>query len=82
MILPEKRNVTIVFQSYAIWPHKNVFENVAFGLKLRKLPKNEITSRVKEVLKLVNLEGLENRYPAELSGGAATKGLLGSRNCC
>lgn len=69
VILPEKRNVTIVFQSYAIWPHKNVFENVAFGLKLRKLPKNEITSRVKKILKLVNLEGLENRYPAELSGG-------------
>ena len=69
MVLPEKRNVTIVFQSYAIWPHKNVFGNVAFGLKLKKFSKSEITRKVKEVLKLVKLEGLENRYPAELSGG-------------
>jgi len=69
VVLPEKRNVTIVFQSYAVWPHKNVFENVVFGLKLRKLPKGEISRKAKEVLKLVKLEGLENRYPAELSGG-------------
>ncbi|NQS89906.1 ABC transporter ATP-binding protein [Patescibacteria group bacterium] len=69
IVLPENRNVTIVFQSYAIWPHKTVFGNVAFGLKLKKFPKSEITRKVKEVLKLVNLEGLENRYPAELSGG-------------
>jgi len=69
VVLPEKRNVTIVFQSYAVWPHKNVFENIVFGLKLRKLPKGEISRKAKEVLKLVKLEGLENRYPAELSGG-------------
>ena len=69
IVLPENRNVTIVFQSYAIWPHKTVFGNVAFGLKLKKFPKSEITRKVKEVLKLVKLEGLENRYPAELSGG-------------
>lgn len=69
VVLPEKRNVTIVFQSYAVWPHKNVFENIVFGLKLRKLPKGEISRKAKEVLELVKLEGLENRYPAELSGG-------------
>lgn len=66
---PEKRDVGMVFQSYALWPHMTVFDNVAFGLKLRKLPKDEIKKRVKDILELVRLEGLENRYPRQLSGG-------------
>ena len=66
---PYKRNVGIFFQNYALFPHMTVFENVAFGLKLQKLPKAEIESRVREILGLVKLFGLEQRYPRELSGG-------------
>jgi len=66
---PYKRNTGMVFQSYALWPHMTVFDNVAYGLKIRKLPRNEIKRRVKETLELVKLEGLENRMPHQLSGG-------------
>lgn len=66
---PYKRDVNTVFQSYALFPHMNISENIAFGLKLKKLPKDEIKRRVKEALKLVRLEGYENRMPNELSGG-------------
>jgi iron(III) transport system ATP-binding protein len=59
----------MVFQNYAIWPHKNVFENVVFGLKIRKVPSAEARRKVEEALALVNLSGLETRYPGELSGG-------------
>ena len=59
----------MVFQNYAIWPHKNVFENVVFGLKIRKVPSAEARRKVEEALALVNLSGLETRYPSELSGG-------------
>jgi iron(III) transport system ATP-binding protein len=59
----------MVFQNYAIWPHKNVFENVVFGLKIRKVPSAEARRKVEEALALVNLSGLEGRYPGELSGG-------------
>ena len=59
----------MVFQNYAIWPHKNVFENVVFGLKIRKVPAAEARRKVEEALALVNLSGLEARYPSELSGG-------------
>ncbi|MEM1679191.1 MAG: ABC transporter ATP-binding protein [Ignisphaera sp.] len=65
----EKRNVGMVFQNYALWPHMTVYDNIAFGLKLRRLPQEEIRRRVKEVLALVKLEGFENRYPTQLSGG-------------
>jgi len=64
-----KRDTGMVFQNYALWPHMTVFENIAYGLKIRKIPKDEIKRRVKEVLELVKLEGLENRYPHQLSGG-------------
>lgn len=64
-----KRNTGMVFQNYALWPHMTVFDNIAYGLKIRKLPKDEIKRRVKEVLELVKLEGLEDRYPHQLSGG-------------
>src|SRR3989442_9100858 len=59
----------MVFQNYAIWPHKSVFENVVFGLKLRKVPREEARKKVADTLVLVNLAGLESRYPNELSGG-------------
>ncbi|WP_297490609.1 ABC transporter ATP-binding protein [Thermococcus sp.] len=66
---PYERNIGIVFQDYALFPHMTVFDNVAFGLRLRKLSKAEIEREVREVLSLVGLEGLENRYPEQLSGG-------------
>lgn len=66
---PYERNIGIVFQDYALFPHMTVFKNVAFGLEMRKLPRMEIERRVKRALELVNLEGLENRYPEQLSGG-------------
>ncbi|KOS53776.1 ABC transporter ATP-binding protein [Rhodococcus rhodochrous] len=66
---PERRNCGVVFQSYAIWPHKSVAENVAYPLQLRKVPKGEVRSRVHEALSMVGLEGLADRYPYQLSGG-------------
>lgn len=66
---PYERDVNTVFQSYALFPHMNIFENIAFGLKLKKLPKEEIKKRVKEALRLVRLEGYEGRKPNEISGG-------------
>jgi ABC-type Fe3+/spermidine/putrescine transport system ATPase subunit len=66
---PDKRNVGMVFQSYAIWPHMTVAENVAFPLKARRFPKNEIKERVQRALDLVGLAGFENRPGPLLSGG-------------
>ncbi len=66
---PHKRNVNTVFQRYALFPHLNVYENIAFGLRVQKLPEKEITKRVGEMLKLVNLMGYEKRSVARLSGG-------------
>ena len=68
-IPPYKRNVGIFFQNYALFPHLNTFDNVAFGLKLKKLPKEEIRQRVERMLGLVKLDGMEKRFPRELSGG-------------
>ncbi|HIZ54514.1 MAG TPA: ABC transporter ATP-binding protein [Candidatus Enterococcus avicola] len=64
-----QRQVNTVFQDYALFPHMNVFENVAFGLKIKKLPKNKIQEKVKEALRLVRLGGYENREISEMSGG-------------
>ena len=64
-----KRNVNTVFQKYALFSHLNVFDNIAFGLKLKKVPKDEIRQRVLEMLRLVNLKGFENRSIDQLSGG-------------
>lgn len=64
-----KRNFGFVFQSYALFPHLSVFENVAFGLKLRKVNKDEIKNRVEEILRVVDLLEYKERFPAELSGG-------------
>ncbi len=66
---PERRQMGMVFQSYAVWPHRTVFENVAFGLVVRKRPRAEIRERVAAMLTLVGLEGLDDRYAAQLSGG-------------
>lgn len=68
-IPPYKRCVNTVFQNYALFPHLNVFENVAFGLHMKKMPKKEIEERVLGVLSIVKLEGYEDRMPSELSGG-------------
>lgn len=66
---PNKRNVNTVFQKYSLFPHLNVFDNVAFGLKLKKVPKDEIKKRVKAMLSTVDLKGYEKRSIAKLSGG-------------
>ena len=66
---PNKRNVNTVFQKYALFPHLNVFDNVAFGLKLKKVPKDEIKKKVKKMLATVDLKGYEKRSVAKLSGG-------------
>ncbi len=66
---PNKRNIGLVFQTYALFPHLSVFENVAYGLKRRKVDKKTIEEKVKKVLNLVSLTGFEERLPANLSGG-------------
>ena len=66
---PERRGMSMIFQSYAIWPNMTVAENVGFGLELRKLARAEIRRRVDEILEIVQLGALRDRYPAELSGG-------------
>ena len=66
---PEKRGMSMIFQSYAVWPNMTVAENVAFGLELRKLPREEVRRRVGEMLDVVHMRHLAARYPAELSGG-------------
>ena len=68
-IPPHKRNVNTVFQKYALFPHLNVFDNIAFGLRLKKVPDTEIKTRVKEMLALVNLKGFERKNVNYLSGG-------------
>ncbi len=68
-LTPNKRDTAMVFQSYALFPHYNVFDNVAYGLRLRKVPKNEIQERVTNILKLVELSDMEQRMTNQLSGG-------------
>ncbi len=66
---PERRNMSMIFQSYALWPHMTVAENVAYGLKLRKIDRGEIARKVKAMLATTKLDAFAERYPAELSGG-------------
>lgn len=66
---PNQRNVNTVFQSYALFPYMNVEKNIGYGLKIKKVPKEEIKSRVEEMLRMVQLEGFGKRKPEELSGG-------------
>lgn len=68
-LTPNKRDTAMVFQSYALLPHYNVFDNVAYGLKIRKVPKDEIREKVLNILKLVEMEGMESRMTNQLSGG-------------
>jgi putative spermidine/putrescine transport system ATP-binding protein len=68
-LAPERRPTAMVFQNYALWPHMTVFKNVSFGLRLRKLPKQEIRERVERVLELVGLTHHLDSYPARISGG-------------
>ena len=70
IIVPtEKRNIGMVFQSYSLWPHMSVFENVAFPLRVRKIKPDVVQSSVESVLELVKLGGMEKRFPRQLSGG-------------
>ena len=66
---PSKRGLNLVFQSYALWPHMTVYQNIAFGLKIKKLPKKEIDQRVMDSLKTLRIDQYKDRYPNELSGG-------------
>ena len=66
---PSKREIGMVFQNYAVWPHMKVFDNVAYGLKIQKLPKKVIKKKVTETLESLGLTGLEGRFPGQLSGG-------------
>lgn len=69
IIPPERRNIGMVFQNYAVWPHMTVFENIAYPLKIKKKSRDEIKEQVTRTLELVRLQGLAERYPSELSGG-------------
>jgi len=66
---PPKRHVNTIFQNYALFPLMNIYDNIAFGLRMKKVPEDEIKKRVEQMLKLVHLEGYENRFPKDLSGG-------------
>ena len=68
-LTPDKRDTAMVFQSYALFPHLNLFDNVAYGLKIKKLPKDVIKQKVTDILAMVGLEGFDNRAPNQLSGG-------------
>jgi multiple sugar transport system ATP-binding protein len=76
-VAPSRRGVAIVFQSYALYPHMNVYENMAFGLKLAKQDKNEIEKRVKEAAKILQIDHLLHRLPKELSGGQRQRVAIG-----
>ncbi len=76
-IPPKDRDIAMVFQNYALYPHMTVYENMAFGLKLKKYPKEEIDSRVKEAAGILGLEKLLNRKPKELSGGQRQRVAVG-----
>lgn len=68
-IQPSKRGIGMVFQNYAVWPHMKVFNNIVYGLKIKKIPKQAIQEKARQVLALTGLTGLEERYPSQLSGG-------------
>jgi iron(III) transport system ATP-binding protein len=68
-IQPSKRGIGMVFQNYAVWPHMKVYNNIIYGLKIQKVPRERIRERAQQVLELVGLSGLEERYPGQLSGG-------------
>ena len=69
IVPPERRNMSLIFQNYAVWPHKTVAQNVAFGLHVRRMPRARIRDETTRILEVVRMSGLGDRYPAELSGG-------------
>ncbi|MFN7003801.1 MAG: ABC transporter ATP-binding protein, partial [Roseinatronobacter sp.] len=69
VVPPERRSMSMIFQSYAIWPNMTVEQNVGFGLRMKRLPAKEIRARVADILDVVQLSHLARRYPSELSGG-------------
>src|SRR4030042_1113080 len=76
---PAQREVGLVFQNYALWPHMKVDKNITFALEVQKMPKAEMEKRVKESLKEVQMEGFEDRYPREMSGGQQQRIALARR---
>ena len=74
---PKDRDIAMVFQNYALYPHMTVFDNMAFGLKLRKVPKDEIKKKVEEAAKILDLEKLLDRKPKALSGGQRQRVAMG-----
>jgi iron(III) transport system ATP-binding protein len=68
-VQPSKRGIGMVFQNYAVWPHMKVFNNIVYGLKIRRISRHKIQEMAQQVLELVGLDGLEDRYPGQLSGG-------------
>jgi multiple sugar transport system ATP-binding protein len=76
-VAPKDRDIAMVFQSYALYPHMTVFDNMAFGLKLRKVPKGEIQKRVEDAAKILGIEMLLKRKPRELSGGQRQRVAVG-----
>src|SRR5574344_2550778 len=76
-VAPKDRDIAMVFQNYALYPHMTVFDNMAFGLKLRKYPKEEIDQRVREAAKLLDIEALLDRKPKALSGGQRQRVAVG-----
>ena len=76
-LLPKDRNIAMVFQNYALYPHMKVYDNIAFGLKIRKTSKKDIENRVREAAELLGIETLLNRKPRELSGGERQRVALG-----
>ena len=74
---PEKRPTAMVFQSYNLWPHMTIYENLAYGLKLRKVPAAEIKENITKMLEMVSMPGCEKKYPSQLSGGQQQRTAIG-----
>jgi len=76
-LAPRDRDIAMVFQNYALYPHKSVYENLAFGLRMRKVPKSEQKRRVEEIARILGLGDMLNRRPAQLSGGQRQRVAMG-----
>ena len=79
---PSKRGLNLVFQSYALWPHMTVYDNIAFGLKIQKMSKAEIDRRVMDSLRMMRIDMYKDRYPTELSGGQQQRVAIAPSCCC